>query len=302
LKTIVKWIWVLAVTAFVSIYAHRKHETILCAASMLGWNKIIIALLLILCAKLGLVVNMKIASTRFGIPISLGDCFRIYNLTQLGKYIPGSIWQFVGRIVIMRERGVNGAVIRDALLAEHLWVILIASGLGSVLVSVNDCAYFSIWLKRLNNWWLGSFVFAGLLTAILGVVLAWIRRYRITVLFGWLASLFPPLGAFCALLVTWSFFGASLWITLSPYLSALPPLTYIIGAYCIAYVIGFVVPFAPAGLGIRDALLVLALAPLVGNEIAILLAGINRIIYFLAELLLAAISILMQTTLFGFSD
>jgi hypothetical protein len=226
----------------------------------------------------------------------LGDCFRIYNLTQLAKYIPGSIWQFVGRIAILRERGVNGAVIRDALLAEHLWVLLIASGLGAVLVSLTGNAYFNAWVERFNDkWWLDSFILAGTLAVIFGIIVAGIRRHQMISLFSWLASLFPPLNAFCVLLLTWLCLGASLWTTLSPYLPAPPPLAYIVGAYCIAWAIGFVIPFAPAGIGIREALLVLALAPLVGNEIAVLLAGINRAVYFLAELLLAALSSRMRT-------
>ena len=70
-----------------------------------------------------------------------------------------------------------------------------------------------------------------------------------------------------------------------------PPFAYILGSYCIAYVVGFFVPFAPAGLGVREATIVFAIAPFVGNEIAILLAGINRVLYFAVELLLAGISL-----------
>ena len=88
------------------------------------------------------------------------------------------------------------------------------------------------------------------------------------------------------LLFVWIFFGASLWITIIPFTYYSPPYSFILGIYCIAYIAGFFVPFAPAGLGIREPVLVLGLTLFVNIDIAILLAGINRIVYFGVEVLL----------------
>ena len=43
-----------------------------------------------------------------------------------------------------------------------------------------------------------------------------------------------------------------------------PSLSYLLGAYTFAWLVGFVVPFAPSGLGVREATLIALLAPVLG--------------------------------------
>jgi len=50
------------------------------------------------------------------------------------------------------------------------------------------------------------------------------------------------------------------------------------GVFAAAWVIGFVSPGAPAGLGVRELVLILALTPLYGKEVSIGLAGIVRLL------------------------
>jgi uncharacterized membrane protein YbhN (UPF0104 family) len=57
----------------------------------------------------------------------------------------------------------------------------------------------------------------------------------------------------------------------------------IVGLYALAYAIGFLVPFAPAGIGIREAILVAGMSTLISTEEAIVLASLNRIIYIILE-------------------
>ena len=43
-----------------------------------------------------------------------------------------------------------------------------------------------------------------------------------------------------------------------------PGFSYLLGAYTFAWLAGFVVPFAPSGLGVREATLIALVAPVVG--------------------------------------
>jgi hypothetical protein len=102
--------------------------------------------------------------------------------------------------------------------------------------------------------------------------------------------LFTPL-SFTTALLLWLALGFSFWITLTPFSSFEIGLVYIIGLYALSYAVGFVVPFAPAGIGIRESVLVLGLMPFLDINTSIILATLNRIFYILIEIVLAATAV-----------
>jgi uncharacterized membrane protein YbhN (UPF0104 family) len=92
-------------------------------------------------------------------------------------------------------------------------------------------------------------------------------------------------------LVTWGFFSASLWVTIKPFVEELPPYTYVAGIYCLAYIVGFLSPFAPAGIGVRELILIQGLSAFISIDLCILLSLVNRLVYLFAEIILAAMGI-----------
>jgi hypothetical protein len=285
-KNCSKWLWIAAVLVFIIFYAIAKKGLILQAVSMLSMNIIFTAGLLIFAAKLCLVVNMRQAAHRFSIALTWAESYRIYNLTQLAKYIPGSVWQFVGRIAILRERGVPAQAIRDSLLAEHFWVIVSAGFMAPVLVLGSNPDFFPRWLTNVDIGFHLSYLLPAMLVFAILIVLVTVLKRN---LIAWLFRLNPPFTAIPSLLLTWLFLGTSLWVMLVPFTTSLPSLVYVIGIYCLAYVAGFLVPFAPAGLGIREAILVFGLVPFMASDEAIVLAAMSRVIYFSVEIVAAAV-------------
>lgn len=291
LKNASKWIWILLVVGFIAYYAWPKRITFVEVGSNLGWGPLFIAMLLIFLAKLGLVENMYIACLKFKIDLKRPDCFQIYNHTQLAKYIPGSIWQFVGRISVLKNKGFSINSIKNAILAEHLWVILVAAVFaiypllqnGSDLIELINLPelFFNISLK-IN-------IILSVIAFII-ILIFFLIRNKIINFFYWLLTLTPPLKAVVVLSISWLLFGTSLWITLIPFATENAPYFYIVGIYSLAYIIGFFVPFAPAGLGIREAILVFYLSKYVETDVALLLSAANRLVYFIAELILAILA------------
>ncbi|NOQ94103.1 MAG: hypothetical protein GQ547_05640 [Methylophaga sp.] len=284
LKNISKWLWMAALLGFIVFYTTNHKELIYQTFSLLSFQPLLLASALVLAGKLCLVTNMSLATKHFEIFLGWRDCYCIYNLTQLAKYIPGSIWQFVGRFSILHERGIAKRTIRDSMIAEHLWVIASAS-LLAILLSFNSMReFFVAKLAEYSSdtlfiWWL-VILFVLISAIILFILLG--RR-----LFFWFLRILPPFSAIPVLVLTWIFLGASLWVTLEPYVVSMPSVFYIIGIYCFAYVMGFIVPFAPAGIGIREAILTFALTFYMDADVAILLTAINRMIYFAVEIILA---------------
>ena len=94
------------------------------------------------------------------------------------------------------------------------------------------------------------------------------------------------------MLLTWVFLGTSLWITAIPFIETPESYhyVYVIGLFCIAFVVGSLALFAPAGLGVREYILVEGLSYLIAFDQALVLSVTSRLIYFGSEALLGALS------------
>ena len=290
-KAVAKWVWTLGILAIIVWFCATRWDRIVQTLEMLPVSTIALAMLAIALAKFGLVLTMRTAAIGAGLPLSLTDSFWIYNTTQLGKYVPGSIWQFVGRVVILKRRGATSATIRDAMLAEHGWVLATAIGLSAVLILIAKPTFFIEWADSMDT---SPFLWLALIAGTIGLVFAGGLAFYRGRLLRWIWRMRPPVSALLVLALTWLLLGLSYWITLAPFASVSVPWHYAIGIYCFAYIAGFMVPFAPAGLGIRESILTFAMLPYLPIETSVLLASMNRVLYFAVELIVVLPCLLMN--------
>jgi hypothetical protein len=205
----------------------------------------------------------------------------ICAVSQFGKYLPGNLAHHVGRIALARREGVGVPQALLSMLLETANVLLAGTLSAMLLLSpVAETASLSF----------GHDKFAAIGVAILIVValplgLLW-RRYRQrregspAIVFRWLPLCFGlQCGAFllhgvlAALVVN----GA-----LGLPQSSLAALT---GVFALAWVAGFVAPGVPAGIGVREAVLSMGLAPVLGAGGALALAGLLRVVSVVGDLL-----------------
>jgi len=90
----------------------------------------------------------------------------------------------------------------------------------------------------------------------------------------------------------WTFLCLGFAALALPFLPNEADILMLMGLYAIAFSIGFITPFAPAGIGVREAVLFLGLLPYMPLEVVILVSIANRLLYLLAELFLASIAYL----------
>jgi uncharacterized membrane protein YbhN (UPF0104 family) len=64
-------------------------------------------------------------------------------------------------------------------------------------------------------------------------------------------------------------------------------LAFYVGAFAIAWLAGLVAVYAPGGLGVREAVLVALLSSRIGAANALVLAATSRLIFILADVVLA---------------
>ncbi|MFC1334912.1 MAG: hypothetical protein G8D81_19015 [gamma proteobacterium symbiont of Clathrolucina costata] len=286
IKTALKTLWWVVVLCFIFFFLLGNLHRVVDVVKLLPIDIIVYSLLSLTTGKLLLVAIMHQSLLHYKVNFLFSQSFSIYNITQLGKYIPGSIWQFVGKIGMYKSAGIDNKTIRDTILLETFWVVFSAFIFGLLLISFTQYQLLITLTQKIPL----IILLAILGTTLFLLLLPQLNHHRKRLHDYCRRLLFTPLSFITALLI-WLVLGFAFWITLTPFSASEIGLVFIIGLYAFSYAIGFAVPFAPAGIGIRESVLVLGLAPFLDINTAIILAALNRVFYIFIEIILAALSV-----------
>ena len=191
------------------------------------------------------------------------DAWCLFGLSQIGKYVPGNVFHLVGRQGMGKAAGIGHAVLIKASTLELFGLALAAACFAPLLAD----AVPSLTVGPIA-------ALAGTLLT-LGVAGAGVRY----LLGGRIAA---------ALMLQATFLGATaaLFAAVAASLGAADlPLHRVVGAYVVSWLIGFVTPGAPAGVGVRDYALVALLGQ--GERPEVVLAVVAfRVVNIAADVLL----------------
>jgi uncharacterized membrane protein YbhN (UPF0104 family) len=113
--TAVKYLWILAVVVFVSLYFYTHFESIVKIVDHIPFFNLLCAFITLFLAKVLLSYTALLSVNYVSINIPFSKMFSIYNITQLAKYIPGSIWQFVGKAGAYAKEGMSASTIKKSI-------------------------------------------------------------------------------------------------------------------------------------------------------------------------------------------
>jgi hypothetical protein len=276
LVSVAKWAWIACVLVVAGALLARGWDGIAAMLRRASLADIATSIGLTVAAKAMLAQNAKLAAARNGIAMDYATATRLYNLSQLGKYVPGSIWQFVGRAAAYRRLGATYAAIRDSLLIESLWIVVAAALVGLALTGPVAVELVTESLTPgLRAWLVGGMAVAG--TAAAGVAL--LKR---EVALRYLRLAVPSARVVLVQAMLWLLLGLAFWI-LARACGLQVGVGFATGLFAAAYAVGFMVPFAPAGLGIRDAILTLGLLPHAATGEALAITVLARAVYLLVD-------------------
>lgn len=221
-----------------------------------------------------------------GIHLSYFHSLRVWVNSQLGKYLPGKVWMFVGRIFVYSEQGVSVELTSAALIIE------------SVLVFAASIFVFFISLPVLG------FVFpryewALLLIFILFVYFAFNLKQVETILNYILVRLFKR-PAIKLLIRTQDFFKIFIFGCFTVYLSGvfvwflinsftdypLQGLMYLAAAYALSGFISMLAIIIPGGIGLQESIITWILKSVFSLNIAAAISLMVRLLTICIELLL----------------
>lgn len=233
----------------------------------------------------------------------------LFMVANLGRYVPGKVLQIAGLTLLARGRGVPAGIAAGAAVLGQGVALLGATVVGlAALLSPALPASVRLW------GWAGLTAVAGfvLLTSFPGPA-SWLEA-RAMRMARWLQAvrarrssgvdpasdsghpagvptrLRAAFGARWTALyaMNWGLYATAFWLLFlglegwSPFMTVGP-------AFAAAYVGGYLALFAPAGLGVREGLLVAFLAPVLGAEPALALAVVTRLWTTAVEVLPAAL-------------
>lgn len=207
-----------------------------------------------------------------------------YFVGQLGKYVPGGIWPIVGRA----ELAVRGGVERGAAYR--------ATGLS--LVTTYSAAVVAVAAGSLLSWdrpVVGAGAVLCLVAA--GVVLG---SARVSARISSLASrvsgrglVLPRRADFVRLTAlhvpAWVLMSLSTSVTASAF-GARISVTEMLFVASASWLVGFLVPGVPGGIGVRESVFTALAGPLVGTPVAVSLALVSRLVFVCVDLAGAAVS------------
>lgn len=219
----------------------------------------------------------------------LAFAFYAYNASQVAKYLPGGIWQHASRALIYRRHGIPLRQASWAIGAEAIWLVG-SSAVSGALIAASG-------LVSLGGDLAGPGFLSLAIILVLGLVGSALFAFR------WRgrglgARLEMPAGLLQpdALLVVqctvlWALMGASLLSLLpAPSPVSIESLLHVSGAFALGYAAGFLAPFAPAGIGVREAAVVAAMMPIAPVETLVSAAILHRLLYCGVDVALAALA------------
>ena len=228
--------------------------------------------------------------------LDFATALRMFVLTNLARYIPGAVWQFMGLAAFAIEERVSPVAVTSAVLMQQL--VLLATG---VLLSLALApALLGPTTAALPPWGAPALVVTGLL------FLMWVFPVALPALQRRLEALLhrnlplpmpkPPVASFALYLVGtvlgWVGYGASFWLFAHAWLGdAAPGPLLAAAAFVASYVAGIIAVFAPGGIVVRETALVAALRGTIGTDPAFLLAVSARLWLIALEIVGASVVI-----------
>jgi len=222
-----------------------------------------------------------------GSPLTRSEAITVFGVSQLGKYVPGGVWNVVAAAELGAERSIPRRRSLSAMAVAILVALVTGVALGVVTVAtVGEGDLDLRWL-----WVAAPLLLAAMVPAVLNRLLALAMR----------VARRPPLeqpltanGAARAVawaLASWVVIGAQVWLLAGGLGLPLTAGTFLrcVGAFALAWVVGFLVVVVPAGLGAREVVLAAMLGGVLEPAAVIVVVLASRVLQTIGDLALAAL-------------
>lgn len=224
--------------------------------------------------------------TGLGVRVAHRDAAEVFYVTQLGKYVPGSVWPVLAQV----QLGARWGVPRRLMLGANVLLLVVVTVTGLIVGALLLPWASPDGLER--YWWLllllpplALLLHPRAVTTLIDRLLGLLGREHL----GVHLTSGSVLRAAAWAMAAWGCLGVHLVVLATAY----EPVSVALVAGCVggmglAWAAGLAFVPAPAGAGVRETVLVLTLAPLTGSAAAALSVALSsRVLLLLADVVLA---------------
>lgn len=287
IKWVIRCVSIVAPVYFLLIFYENWQAIRSTELGVLFWSSILVTMIVYGCSMMLLAANwasfLDLTTENF---TGHRRAFNAYNRTQIAKYLPGNVFHLVGRHMDGHDGGSTHKSLTVSLALESS-TLLFGAGLAvligisilhipldhEVFTLINLAAPILVWIT------------AGVLTiAVIYLVIgksAFIKR-ALRILFKTSAITF----------VFFILYG-SLFLIIA-YTLGIDPSIQVHYICLIGWIVGYVAIGMPAGIGVREAILLLLLSPLIPDEQALILIACFRLVTTGGDFVLYLIGIMMS--------
>jgi len=229
---------------------------------------------------------------KLGHNISFKNAFWIVSSSQIAKYIPGGIWFAVGRVYLGKSEKLKEEIVALSVVVETGLTFLVGILLFLLSVSLSGHKFFENFLLIVPIFFLFLIaLYPRFLNRLMNFALGIFKRPAINL----------DISYSQILVLSIYFFG--LWIAQiigfyflinAIYPIAISKIFSLAAVYTLSWMTGFIVIFAPGGLGVREGMMTLLLSPILPTPLAIAISFIARVWITLFEIAIFFVGMLVK--------
>lgn len=218
-------------------------------------------------------------------------CFPIYARSQIAKYIPGNIVHVAGRHALGKAKGLSNAPLMAATFYEIIGSIACAGVIKTVADLVNVKSFelslffvlfaallllllpftiLKLKMRFVPEQIISNQSYSQLVPGIAGVIV--------------LQGMFFLVAGFSLLVLNWG-----LNISVSPMISV-----QLVSIFAVSWLAGFITPGSPAGIGVREAVMIAMLEGIIGQSNSLVVALLFRLVTVTGDIIIFALPILIS--------
>jgi len=237
----------------------------------------------------------------FGVRLRLLDAFKISYLSNLGRYVPGKVWQLFGIIYVAKQYGMSAEKATASFVISQIFMTVSAFLILAISAQLEP----GIIIDQIAFMGQGSaYLFTTGMVALSLIVVVWpnriltlcnyvLRRLSRPELTFAIDKKVAPL-LFLGYCFAWIFYGAAFWMLIKSIVTESDiGLVPGIGVFAGSYQIGYLALFAPGGLGPREWVMGQMLLPFLPG-VAPMIAILSRIWTTVIDILASVIALLIK--------
>ncbi|SDG65203.1 hypothetical protein SAMN05421505_106130 [Sinosporangium album] len=283
----------LTALAFLGYGLARDWDQTTEALARLSWWSIAGAFAAVLLGQGLMLVAWRVVVAGLGSPLAYGLAARVMFVGQLGKYVPGTVWAYAAMMELGRD---HGCPPRRTFAGTSLSLVI---SLGCALTLAAATLPLTAQEVIRQAWYLVALI-PVIVVCMHPRVLTWglnlaMRIARREPLERVLPGSAVLVAAACSI-AAWMIYGVQVWLITSDLSPGTDPWTLLLvsaGAYAIAWATGLLFVVAPAGIGVREGAMVLALTPIIGAAGALVAAVVTRLVVTLCDLIWAGVGFML---------